>query len=147
VSSLNKNIFSKRTAIVPLFLFLYIQYSYNIYLVMASKLSNPHGMQKYAAPSLFQPHRMRQALRDAHEGKIAPLVGYYFGLSSVQYARVVAPMGFDVAWIDWEHSSCNVETMTDVCPTYLTQNKADTSFQMVHTISFMSEGKTIPVVR
>jgi 4-hydroxy-2-oxoheptanedioate aldolase len=98
---------------------------------MSSKYANPVGMQKYAAPSLFQPHRMRDALRDAHEGKIAPLIGYYFGLTSVQYARMIATMGFDVAWIDWEHTSCNVETMTD----------------MVHTISFMSEGRTIPIVR
>ncbi|KAF1990517.1 Phosphoenolpyruvate/pyruvate domain-containing protein [Aulographum hederae CBS 113979] len=98
---------------------------------MVSKYSNPQGMQNYAAPSLFQPHRMRQALRDAHEGKIPPLIGYWLGLSSVAYARVVASMGFDVAWIDWEHNSCNVETMTE----------------MVHTIAFMSEGKTIPLVR
>jgi 4-hydroxy-2-oxoheptanedioate aldolase len=81
---------------------------------MTSKYSNPQGMQVYAAPSLFQPHRMRQAIRDAHEGKIPPLLGYYFGVSSNAYARVVAPLGFDVAWIDWEHTSCNIETMTDV---------------------------------
>jgi len=72
------------------------------------------GMAAYRAPSLFQPHRARQALRDAHEGRIPPLIGYYFGLSSVQYARLIAPMGFDMVWIDWEHSSCNVETMTNV---------------------------------
>jgi len=81
---------------------------------MTSKWSNPQGMQQYAAPSLFQPHRMRQALRDAHEGKIPPIVGNYFGISSVALARVIAPMGFDAAWVDWEHASCNVETMTDV---------------------------------
>jgi 4-hydroxy-2-oxoheptanedioate aldolase len=81
---------------------------------MASKYANPVGMQKYAAPSLFQPHRARQALRDAHEGKITPLVGYYCGYSAVPYARVIASMGFDAVWIDWEHSSCNVETMTEV---------------------------------
>src|ERR1700742_5156411 len=82
---------------------------------MTETYAKPEGMQKYRAHSLFQPHRARQALRDAHEGKIPPLQGYYFGLSSPQYARVIAPMGFDMAWIDWEHSSCNVETMTDVC--------------------------------
>jgi 4-hydroxy-2-oxoheptanedioate aldolase len=86
---------------------------------MSSRYTNPVGMQKYAAPTLFQPHRMRQALRDAHEGTIAPLVGYYFGLTSVAYARVIATMGFDVAWIDWEHTSCNIETMTDVSTTQI----------------------------
>ncbi|KAI9713182.1 MAG: hypothetical protein M1820_001167 [Bogoriella megaspora] len=89
------------------------------------------GMAKYAAPSLFQPHRARQAIRDAHAGKIQPLMGMYFGLSCPPLARFTAPMGFDAAWIDWEHSSCNVETMT----------------QMVHETMFMSGGRTIPFVR
>ncbi|KAA8644436.1 hypothetical protein EYZ11_009354 [Aspergillus tanneri] len=88
-------------------------------------------MAAYRAPSLFQPHRARQALRDAHEGKISPLIGLYLGLSSVPTARYIAPLGFDAVFIDWEHSSCNVETMTT----------------MVHDISFMSEGRTIPFVR
>jgi 4-hydroxy-2-oxoheptanedioate aldolase len=72
------------------------------------------GMLAYRAPSLFQPHRMRQAIRDAHEGKIPPLIGYYIGLTSTATARFVAPMGFDVIWVDWEHTSCNIETMTTV---------------------------------
>ena len=72
-------------------------------------------MAAYRGPSLFQPHRARDALRDAHTGKIAPLMGLYLGLSSIPIARWIAPMGFDVVWIDWEHSSCNVETMTTVC--------------------------------
>ncbi len=73
-------------------------------------------MAAYRAPSLFQPHRVRQAIRDAHEGKIPPMFGLYLGLSSVVNARFLAPLGFDAFWIDWEHSSCNVETMTDVRP-------------------------------
>ncbi len=76
--------------------------------------ASPTGMAAYRAPSLFQPHRVRQALRDAHEGKIPPMLGLYLGLSSVVNARFIAPLGFDAVWIDWEHSSCNVETMTDV---------------------------------
>jgi 4-hydroxy-2-oxoheptanedioate aldolase len=71
-------------------------------------------MEAYRAPSLFQPHRARQALRDAHEGKIPPLLGHYFGVSSVVVARLVAPMGFDTVWIDWEHTACDIETMTTV---------------------------------
>ena len=89
------------------------------------------GMAAYAAPSLFQPHRARQAIRDAHEKKTPPILGYYAGLSSLPLVRHLAPMKFDSVWIDWEHTSCNVETMTD----------------MVHTAIFMSEGKTIPFVR
>ena len=74
----------------------------------------PQGMQKYMGPSLFQPHHARQAIRDAHEKKIPCLIGYYAGLSAVPITRFVAPMGYDVVWIDWEHTSCNVETMTTV---------------------------------
>ncbi|KAK1828021.1 Pyruvate/Phosphoenolpyruvate kinase-like domain-containing protein [Podospora conica] len=88
-------------------------------------------MATYAAPSLFQPHRARQALRDAKDGKIPPLMVCYLGLSSIPTARFIAPFGFDAVWIDWEHTACNVETMTT----------------MVHDISFMSGGRSIPFVR
>ncbi|MCJ1379507.1 hypothetical protein MMC17_002608 [Xylographa soralifera] len=98
---------------------------------MSSQSTNPLGMAAYRSPSLFQPHRAREALRDASSGKIAPLIGLYLGLSTVPTARFVAPMGYDMIWVDWEHSSCGVETMTT----------------MVHEIMFMSEGKTIPFVR
>ncbi|KAK4135166.1 Phosphoenolpyruvate/pyruvate domain-containing protein [Trichocladium antarcticum] len=91
----------------------------------------PQGMQKYMGPSLFQPHHARKAIRDAHEKKIPCLIGYYAGLSSVPITRFVAPMGYDAVWIDWEHTSCNVETMTT----------------MVHETMFMSGGRTIPFVR
>lgn len=74
----------------------------------------PVGMQAYAAPSLFQPHLARQAIRDAYDGKIPSMLGYYAGLSSVGITRLLAPMGWDCVWIDWEHTSCNVETMTTV---------------------------------
>ncbi|KAK1997840.1 hypothetical protein LX36DRAFT_657173 [Colletotrichum falcatum] len=40
---------------------------------------------------------------------------YYSGLSAVPLTRFLAPMGYDAVWIDWEHTSCNVETMTSVC--------------------------------
>ncbi|KAK2764308.1 hypothetical protein FQN54_009000 [Arachnomyces sp. PD_36] len=88
-------------------------------------------MEAYRAPSLFQPHRARQALRDAHDGKIPRIFAHYFGISSVAVARLVATMGFDAVWIDWEHTACDIETMTT----------------MVHEVMFMSEGKTIPFVR
>lgn len=88
-------------------------------------------MLAYRAPSLFQPHRARQAIRDAHNGKIPPMIGYYFGLSDPSVVRWIAPFGYDVAWVDWEHTSCDVQTMTT----------------MVHELMFMSEGRTIPFVR
>lgn len=94
-------------------------------------LNAPLGIAAYAAPSLFQPHRARDAIRDAHRKKIPPLLGYYAGLSAVPVTRMVSPMNFDCVWIDWEHTSCNVETMTT----------------MVHEAIFMSQGRTIPWVR
>lgn len=97
---------------------------------MESTGSDKH-MAAYAAPSLFQPHRAREAIHDAHMKKIPPLLGYYAGLSSIPITRFLAPMNFDVVWIDWEHTSCNVETMTT----------------MVHEAIFMSQGRTIPFVR
>ncbi|KAK3361394.1 Pyruvate/Phosphoenolpyruvate kinase-like domain-containing protein [Lasiosphaeria ovina] len=93
--------------------------------------TRPQGMAAYRAPSLFQPHRARQAIRDAHEKKIPPMLGYYAGLSSLPITRFLAPMGYDAVWIDWEHTSCSVETMTS----------------MVHETMFVSEGRTIPWVR
>ncbi|KAH7312481.1 Pyruvate/Phosphoenolpyruvate kinase-like domain-containing protein [Stachybotrys elegans] len=89
------------------------------------------GMAAYAAPSLFQPHRARQAIRDAHEKKIPPLLGYYLGLLSPPVVRLLAPMKFDAVWIDWEHSAGGIETITT----------------LIHDSIFMSEGRTIPFVR
>ena len=71
-------------------------------------------MRDYVGPNLFQPHQARKAIRDAHEGKIPPMLGYFAGLASVPVTRWLAPIGYDMVWIDWEHSSCNVETMTSV---------------------------------
>ncbi|KAL7929160.1 Phosphoenolpyruvate/pyruvate domain-containing protein [Trichoderma chlorosporum] len=88
-------------------------------------------MRDYMAPSLFQPHRARDAIKDAHSRKISPMVGYFAGLASIPITRLLAPLGFDWVWFDWEHSSCNVETMTT----------------MVHEMAFMSGGRTIPFVR
>ena len=80
----------------------------------AAEYSAGKRMAAYRAASLFQPHHVREAIRDAHEGKIPPLIGLYLGLSTVPTARFTASLGFDAIWIDWEHSSCGVETMTTV---------------------------------
>lgn len=89
------------------------------------------GMLPYRAPSLLQPHRARQALRDAQSGKIGPLIGFWCSLSSLGMAKIVAQLGYDIVVVDWEHSACNVETMT----------------QMVHDIQFVAEGKSMALVR
>ena len=83
-------------------------------------------MRDYMGPSLFQPHRARQAIRDAHEKRIPPMIGYYAGLASVPITRWVAPMGFDYVWIDWEHSAMNTETMTTVCSLWQLQAPLET---------------------
>jgi 2-keto-3-deoxy-L-rhamnonate aldolase RhmA len=72
------------------------------------------GMQAYRAPSLLQPHKARQALRDAYEGRIGPLIGTYLAFPTVPYARIASQLGADFVWVDWEHSPCDVETMTNV---------------------------------
>lgn len=76
--------------------------------------ANNEGMTAYRAPSLLQPHRGRDALADAHSGKIAPLIGLWHAVSSPPIVRITAQLGFDVLCIDWEHSACNIETMTQV---------------------------------
>jgi len=72
------------------------------------------GMAAYRAPSLLQPHRAREALADAHAGRIPPLIGYFSCLASPPIAKLVAQLGFDIILIDWEHSGMNAETMTQV---------------------------------
>jgi 4-hydroxy-2-oxoheptanedioate aldolase len=75
---------------------------------------NVTDMTYYRSTSLVQPHRVREALRDAHQKKINPLIGIFLSICSPTTALLVAQLGFDVAIIDWEHSSCNIETMTTV---------------------------------
>jgi len=72
------------------------------------------GMTAYRAPSLLQPLRARDALVNAHSGKIAPLIGLWHAVSSPPIVRITAQLGFDVLYLDWEHSACNIETMTQV---------------------------------
>ena len=81
----------------------------------ANVTGREHGdMRDYMSTTLFQPHRVRDAMQDAYSRKIPLMLGYYAGLASVPITRWVAPMGFDYVWIDWEHSAMNIETMTTV---------------------------------
>ena len=76
------------------------------------------GMAAYRAPSLSQPHKARQAIRDAYEGRIPPLIGFFYAFPTVVTARVIAQLHADWLFVDWEHSCCGVETMTEVSASY-----------------------------
>jgi 2-keto-3-deoxy-L-rhamnonate aldolase RhmA len=89
----------------------------------SQETTKDQGMLAYAAPSLFQPHNARQAIRDAYERKIPPILCVYYGISSIPVARLLAPIGFDAVWVDWEHTACNVETMTTVRYLAVTSSK------------------------
>ena len=69
------------------------------------------GMAAYQAPHLFQPSKVRQALRDAHEGRIPPLVAYF---SAAPLSRTISQFGADIVLLDWEHAAMSVETVTTV---------------------------------
>lgn len=63
----------------------------------------------YRGPSLSHSQKARQVLRDAYDGKIAPLMGSYLAFSTVLMARVQsAQLDGDFVWVDWDHSSCDV---------------------------------------
>lgn len=94
--------------------------------------THKHGdMRDYRAPSLFQPHRLREAILDAHEGRIPPIMGYFHMLANPQMCKVVSQLGFDIVLIDQEHSAMNIETMVN----------------MVNDIQHISEGRSIAMVR
>lgn len=79
------------------------------------RLYTSKGMAAYRAPSLLQPHKARQAIADAHAGRIPPLIGLFCAWASPPLTKVVAQLGFDFVWVEWEHASMSVETMTQAC--------------------------------
>jgi 4-hydroxy-2-oxoheptanedioate aldolase len=87
----------------------------------SQQFSPTQGMQAYRAPSLLQPHRARDALRDAHDGKIPPLIGFFCGLACPPISKIAAQLGYDIVWIDWEHAAMSTETMTQVFAHVLTR--------------------------
>lgn len=72
------------------------------------------GVATYRVSSLLQPHNARQAIADAHMGRIPPLFGIFCAWASPPIAKVVAQLGFDFVWVEWEHASMSVEAMTQV---------------------------------
>ncbi|KAJ5164567.1 uncharacterized protein N7500_006397 [Penicillium coprophilum] len=95
------------------------------------------GMQAYRAPSLLQPHKARQALLDAYEGRIGPLIGFYLAMPTIPTARIAAQLGLDFVWVDWEHSPCGIETMTNVtdCSPYLPKRVDGLRYSRLYTRS------------
>ncbi|KFY35799.1 hypothetical protein V494_05586, partial [Pseudogymnoascus sp. VKM F-4513 (FW-928)] len=91
----------------------------------------PTDMRAYRAPSLLQPFRARDALRDAHEGRIPPLQVYFLMLSAPSIIKVIAQVGYDVILIDQEHSPMDIGEMT----------------RMAHDIQLVSEGRTMAWIR
>jgi 2-keto-3-deoxy-L-rhamnonate aldolase RhmA len=81
---------------------------------MATPNAMSTGMRAYKAPSLAQPHNARQALRDAYEGKIGPLIGFCLGYPTIATAKIAAQLGADIIWVEWEHAPVDIETMTEV---------------------------------
>lgn len=70
------------------------------------------------------------------------MLGYYMGLSSPPLAKVVAQLGYDLVWIDWEHASTNVETMTQVSKTisqHLAKNSNCTRWSTMSNSSVKEE--------
>ncbi|KAI4277842.1 MAG: hypothetical protein LQ337_001478 [Flavoplaca oasis] len=82
-------------------------------------------MAAYRAPSLLQPHKTRQAIADAHTGEIPPLIGIFTAWASPQIHKVVAQLGFDFVWVEWEHAK------------YM---------KIVHDIHLVSEGRSAALV-
>ncbi|KUJ06158.1 Phosphoenolpyruvate/pyruvate domain-containing protein [Mollisia scopiformis] len=95
------------------------------------KAYSAKSMAAYRAPSLLQPHKARRAISDAHHGRIPPLIGFFSTLASLAITKLVAQLGFDFIWINWEHSNMSVETMTET----------------IHQIQLVSESKTVALVR
>lgn len=124
------------------------QYANRVTMKKETRLYPSEGMAAYRAPSLLQPHKTRQAIADAHAGRIPPLFGIFSAWASPPITKVVAQLGFDLVWVEWEHASMSVETMTQV----RTQNPlvAASDFdicKLVHDIQLVSEGQSAALVR
>ena len=107
-------------------------------------------MRAYRAPSLLQPHKARQAIADAHKGNIPPLIGIFCAWASPQVSKVVAQLGFDFVWVEWEHASMSVETMTQVNrqrSLFLHLLHRLSLLEIVHDIQLVSEGRSAALVR
>ncbi|KAH8831457.1 Phosphoenolpyruvate/pyruvate domain-containing protein [Flagelloscypha sp. PMI_526] len=88
-------------------------------------------MVNYRNKSLFLPHNFRKAIQDSKEGTAPPLLGYCMLFPSTAGLRQIAPLGYDFVFIDAEHNAIDIESMTEY----------------IHTINFMSEGRSAAAVR
>lgn len=91
-------------------------------------------MQKYKAHSLFQPSNLSEALSATlnDSGRcISHLYGLIISIPHTEMARLVAVLGYDFVVVDASHTAINPETLV----------------QLIRTIDFCSEGRTVAVVR
>ncbi|PVG04776.1 Phosphoenolpyruvate/pyruvate domain-containing protein [Serendipita vermifera] len=83
-------------------------------------------MEAYAMPNLTMPSNLRAALKTDHT-----MLGVGVSFPSVEVAKKVALTGYEWAFLDAEHAPFTPMLLAD----------------MIHNISFHSQGKMIPVVR
>ncbi|CAD6498768.1 BgTH12-04428 [Blumeria graminis f. sp. triticale] len=91
-------------------------------------------MEKYRAHSLFQPSNLAKAASltlDNSGSCTSHLYGAVISVPHTVSARVTAVLGFEFVMIDASHTAINAENL----------------IQLVQTINFTSEGKTVAVVR
>ncbi|KAJ4165077.1 hypothetical protein LMH87_006724 [Akanthomyces muscarius] len=92
-------------------------------------------MQRYRASSLFQPSDFAAALGSGNDGSKEEFPGTLIGVALLiphtQIARNLAILGFDFIFVDTLHAPITTAQLVDI----------------IHFISFASDGKTCAVVR
>ncbi|PHH91867.1 hypothetical protein CDD83_9961 [Cordyceps sp. RAO-2017] len=92
-------------------------------------------MERFRAPSLFQPTNFVAAIESRNDGQQDDRPQHLFGalmtIPHTQVARTLAVLGFDFIFVDTLHAPTTAEKLVDI----------------IHTINFTSEGKTCALVR
>ncbi|CAD6498772.1 BgTH12-04432 [Blumeria graminis f. sp. triticale] len=91
-------------------------------------------MQEYRAHSLFQPSNLSKALTmtlDDSGCSISHIHGVTLSIPHTEMARIVSVLGYDFVMVDASHTAIDPETLV----------------QLIRTINFCSEGRTVAVVR
>ncbi|KAJ6142207.1 hypothetical protein N7497_011306 [Penicillium chrysogenum] len=91
-------------------------------------------MERYCAPSLFQPPNLVKALEDTMKpgpGHSPHLLGTIVSIPHTISARTVAVLGYDFVMIDAQHTPIGAENLV----------------QLIQTISLSSQGRTVPICR
>jgi len=83
-------------------------------------------MRNYRPYSLGQPYDLRQRLK---HGKVMTIGGLAF--CNADIARLLAGIGYDLVFVDWEHSPMSIRELTE----------------LIRWVNYASEGNTAVVVR